>query len=527
MIISDRHKALLIRSRTPQRIKAMVPHAKEVTVRGRQMLALPHRVDEVRALTNMGIKAPSPILHHYDWSRSAVIANPFEAQLATAAFLTLNRRAYVLNGLGSGKTLAALWAYDYLRSQGLAEKLLVVSPLSTLELTWGDALFEHFPHLDFMVLHASRERRRKMLAQEADIYITNHDGVKILQEQLKGRTDITHVVVDELAQCARNARTGRWKALNTVINKGAAPKACWGLTATPVPNCPSDAWAQCRLITPESVPRYFTRFKQQVLRQVSQFSWVPRKNAMDIVQEAMQPAIRFSREECVDLPPTTFTDRVVPLTPEQNKAYKAMETTLRAQVENGEVTAVNEAVKAMKLVQIACGILYDRGNTEDKTLVIPCKPRVDETQDLIGASLGKAIVFAPFVGVVEGLADILRDAGHRVGVIHGGVKKSDRDDVFHGFQNGSSVDVIVAQPAAMSHGLTLTAASTIIWYAPPNSADIYEQANGRITRPGQKHNTLIVNIHGTAVERRMYARLKNKQKIQNVLLDRVVDSRGA
>lgn len=531
MIISKKHKAALMALRNPGKVKAVMPHAKTVTVKGRPMIAVPHREDEVRVLRNIGITVPEPILFYYGWSRDTYsIPEPFKAQYSTAAFLTMHNRAYVLNGLGSGKTLAALWAYDNLRQRCGLGKLLIVSPLSTLELTWADALMQHFPHLDYMVVHASRKKRLQMLEADVDVYITNHHGVKIIEEALRDRPDIQLVIVDELSQCARNARTDIWKSLNAVINgcnkSGAKVKRmAWGMTATPTPNEPTDAWAQARLITPETVPKYFTRFKDRVMRQVGPYTWLPREGATEMVYDVLQPAIRYSREECVDLPPTTYTDRHVPLTKEQQHYYKEMETTLRAQVESGDITAANEAIKASKLVQIACGILYSA--QLDETAVIPCKPRIEETLNLLKDSHSKAIVFCPFVAVVEHVAEAIAAAGYRVGTIHGGIGKGARDQVFAGFQQTNSLDVIVAQPAAMSHGLTLTEASTIVWYAPITSSDIYEQANGRITRPGQKHNTLIANVSGTPVERKMYNRLKSKQKMQNLLLDKVVEGRDA
>jgi SNF2 family DNA or RNA helicase len=79
----------------------------------------------------------------------------------------------------------------------------------------------------------------------------------------------------------------------------------------------------------------------------------------------------------------------------------------------------------------------------------------------------------------------------------------------------------------MAHGLTLVKASTILWYAPTTRADVYEQANGRITRPGQKFNTLIVHIWGTAIEKRMYQRLQTKQSMQGILLDMIKEGRSA
>lgn len=516
MIVSEKHKRLVVRSRHPERVKAVLPHAKEAQFRGTDVIVLPHTLDDVKILSNLGMQAPSPIKYYYDWPRSHSIPNPFAAQCTTAAFLTLWNRAYVLNGLGTGKTLASLWAFDYLRSIGKANRLLVISPLSTVDLTWGDTIFEHFTHLDFAILHGTRKKRFDLLKQNFDVYITNHDGAKILASALADRKDISHVIIDEVSQCARNAQTDRWKALNTIVNKQCGgTRACWGMTATPTPNEPTDAWAQARLITPETVPKYHTRFKDMVMRQAGPYLWVPRKNSTDIVHKALSPSIRFSREECVDLPPTTYQNRTVLLTAEQKNMYKDMEGKLRAEIENGEVTAVNEAVKALKLVQIACGVVYD---SKGEHYVVDNDYRLKEVLSVVQESQTKSIVFVPFVSAVVHVAEYLRNKGFKVGVIHGGVSGKARHEIFLGFQNGSTVDVLVAQPRAMSHGLTLTAASTIVWFAPVTSSETYEQANGRVTRPGQKFNTLIVNIAGTKLEERMFKRLRTRQKMQNILL---------
>lgn len=529
MIIAKHKRAALLTLRDPGRVHTVIPHAKTISYKGREMVAVPHKEQEVKVLRNMGVTVPAPILYYYGWSRDKMqIPAPFQAQYTTAAFFSLNDRAYCLNGLGSGKTLAALWAYDNLHQRCGVKKLLIVAPLSTLELTWADAIMSHFPHLDYMVLHADRRKRLKMLEEDVDVYIVNHHGVKIIEEALRTRPDIELVIVDELSQCARNARTDIWRALNSIINgckkhNSKIKRMCWGMTATPIPNEPSDAWAQAKLVTPWQVPPYFKRYKDKVMQQLGPYVWVPRKGATDMVYDTLQPAIRFSREECVDLPPTTYVSRDVPLTKEQEKVYKQMETTLRAEVETGDVTAVNEAVKVGKLVQIACGILYSAEH--EAANVIPCKPRLQETLDIIKDSNSKTIVFCPFVAVVEYVAQAIAEAGYRVGIIHGKISKTVRDQVFTGLQTTDQIDVIVAQPAAMSHGLTLTKASTIIWYAPGTSADIFEQANGRITRPGQAHNTLIAMLSGTAIERKMYARLKAKQGMQNLLLAKVVDGR--
>jgi len=517
MRIVPEKNAILLNLRNPGKILKLLPTSKQVSYKGKQVVAIPHRLDETRVLNNMGVAAPSPMLTKYGWPRSVgKIPTPFKAQELTAGFLSLNPRAFVLNGLGTGKSMASLWAYDYLRSKGVANKLLVVCPLSTMERTWADELFYHMPHLTHRVLYGSKAKRLKLLADDVDIYIVNHHGVHIIKESLASRPDIDHIIVDEVSQAARNQRTDMWKSLNVIANRQ-TPRSVWGMTATPIPNEPTDAYAQIKLIRPGSLKTSYTHFRNEVMQQMGPYRWVSRPNAVESVYQAMLPAIRFSRDQCVDLPPTIYMTREVPLTNEQTKAYKSMKNDLIAKLQAGEILAVNEAVKVSKLIQIACGVVYDSDHNE---VTIPCKPRLDETVSLVEQSDSKTIVFVPFKSSVRTVADyITQKTNKTVGIIYGEVPKNKRDVIFSQFQR-SGIDVIVAQPKAMSHGLTLTEASTIVWYAAPMSADTYEQANGRITRPGQKFVTTIVNIEGTDVERRLYHRLQNKMALQGLLLEK-------
>ena len=497
-----------------------IPTAKRVKSNGVEYVAVPHRLDETRTLRALGHDAPSPIRYYYDWPGRF---EPFSAQKDAAAFLTTNSRAFNLSELGTGKSLASLWAYDFLKRLDKLTKALIIAPLSTLERTWADEIFNHFPHLTCAVLHGTREKRLKLLKQQdIDIYIINHDGVSIVEKALRQRQDIDLIVVDEIAQCARNASTDRWKSINTVVNKHKEKRACWGMTGTPTPNAPTDAWAQCKMLVPEKVPPYFNRFKMQVMRQLSQFTWIPKPGATEVVKEIMQPSVRFTRDECIDLPPIMFETRMVNLTKEQDKAYKEMMVKLQTQADDGSITAVNEAVKMGKLIQIACGVVYADDGTE---FTIPSDPRIEETRAIIESAEGKVIVFVPYVSSVKMVAEEL-SKDFTVETIYGRVKKSERDRIFGEFQKGKRLRVIVAQPGAMSHGLTLTAASTIIWYSCVTSNEIFEQANGRINRPGQKMNNFVIMLEGTKVEKRIYTRLKNKQKMQGALLDEIKAHRG-
>jgi len=519
VVVVPKARALLVPTSNPKHLLQLIPAAKHATLKGKHVVVMRHTLEATKVLRNIGVPAPSPIKYHYKWSGRY---SPFEAQRETAAFLTLHNRAFVLNDIGTGKSLASLWAFDYLRSIGTVNRMLIVSPLSTLERTWADEVFRHFPQYTTSVLYGSRDRRVALLNQEADIYIINHDGVKILVDEFANRRDINIVVIDEIAQCARNAGTDRWKVLNEVVNRQGIPRVAWGLTGTPTPNLPTDAWAQARLLVPSNVPPYFTRFRDTVMRQVGPYGWIPREDYQDAVHSAMSPAIRFTRDECIDLPPCLYETRTVQLTNAQDKAYTSMFNTLKVEASKGDIIAVNEAVKMLKLLQIVCGVAYDNDGNE---VTIDAKPRLNAVKEVVDDAGSKVIVFVPFVSAVKLLSAFLTDSKIGNEMIYGGVSKSSRDRIFHEFQTDPTLRVLVAQPAAMSHGLTLTEASTVVWYAPIVSNDIFEQANGRITRPGQTQKQFIVMLEGAPVERRIYARLRNKQKVQGVLLDLVKCSR--
>lgn len=518
MLIYRKKQAILLKLKEPSRVTTVIPTAKLVQASGQTLVAVPHRPDETQVLRNLGFNPPDPLPLYYQWPDGRV---PYEKQVVSASFLAMHNRSFCLNGMGSGKSWTSLGAYDYKRSVKRAKKLLVVCPLSTMERAWGDELFRWFPHLEFAVLHGSSSKRQKLLADTSyDVYTVNHHGLKIIAPQLKSREDIDHVIVDEGA-VFRNSGTDLWKALNVILNKQVS-RNVWWLTGGPIPNSPEDAWAQCRAVIPSSpkVPIYFSAFRDQVMRQVSQYKWVEKPNALDVVYEMMQPAIRFGLDDFTDLPPQVFETRDVELSADQKKAYKDMLTKLHAEHASGQITAVNEAVKVGKLIQICAGVAY--GN-EGESIRIDATPRITELKSIIEESGGKVIVFVPLTGALEYVADELSEVWE-VAIVHGETSKRQRDEVFRAFQNDKAPQVLVANPATMAHGLTLTAATTIVWFAPINSNEIYTQACARVRRPGQKKTTLIVHIAGSDVEHKIYQRLAGKEKLQGVLLDMIQEA---
>lgn len=486
-----------------------IPSAKVVTFDGKPFAVVPHNVDTTRFLRNLGHDVPAPILSQYDWAGGT----PFEVQKKTAAMLTMNSRAYVLNGMGTGKTKASLWSWHYLYKNRQAGKLLIVAPLSTLNFTWAREVFQTLPGIRVQVLHGARQKRlARFNDPEADVYIINHDGLAVIAEELEKRTDIDTVVLDELA-AYRNGTATRTKITRKVT---ARMKWVWGMTGSPTPNLPTDAWSQCTIITPSTVPKYFNRFRDEVMHKLTQFKWVPKHGALDKVFEVMQPAVRFTLDDVVELPELIERTVDIEMGPKQAKVYKQMEEHAHALVAGHEITAMNAGVVLNKLLQISLGFIYSR---DKQVIALDNDERLNAIVDIVNSTDRKVIVFAPFVHALEGIAKRLTSEGYDVRTISGSTPKRDRDQTFNLFQNSSGVKVLVAHPQTMAHGLTLTAADTIVWAAPITSLEIFLQANARIRRVGQKHKQQIIMLQATKVEKKAYARLRSKEQVMNLLLD--------
>jgi SNF2 family DNA or RNA helicase len=510
--VSAKHKKVIVPF--DQALVNLFPAAKRITQEGNDYIVLDHAIDETRLLRNMGVAVPAPILYQYDWAGGT----PFVIQKATAALLTTNKRAYVLNSFGTGKTKSAIWAWHFLYSAGLCGKLLVVAPLSTLTFTWAAEVFRTVPGVRVQVLHGVRDKRvQKLNDLSADIYVINHDGLATVLRELEKRPDIDCLCIDELA-AYRNGTASRTK----VMKKFAATKTwVWGMTGSPTPNAPTDAWAQASVITPNTVPKYFTHFRNEVMTRLTQFKYVPRPNAIERVYQALQPAVRFTLNDVMELPELVERVQEVDLGPEQKRVYETMVKHARVAVQGGEVDAMNAGAVLNKLLQISTGYVYKRDGT---VVALDNDKRIEAMTDAVMAANNKVIVFVPFKHALEGVIHALHAEGIDVQGISGDTPKGVRDHIFNAFQNTQDVRVIAAHPATMSHGLTLTAADTIIWFGPTTSLETFEQANARITRVGQKNRQLILMLQSTKVEKLIYAKLRAKQKIQNALLDMFADA---
>lgn len=495
------NKVIVLRTRRPHLVTEKIKKSKIIgwLPDGLHDVAVHFGLEEVQELAKLNIKnVPSTIDRDYDWPGQFT---PFAHQKQTAAFLTLRKRAFCFNEQGTGKTAAVIWASDYLMKLGKVRRVLIICPLSIMKSAWQQDLFRFAVHRSCDIAYGKREQRKAIVNGEAEFVIINFDGLEIVKDEvMNGGFDL--IVVDE-ASAYKNMQTARWKTLKAIVTPDTW---LWMLTGTPAAQAPTDAYGLAKLVNPDGVPKFFGQFRDKVMEKVGQFRWIPRQDAEVTVHNVLQPAIRFEKAQCLDLPEVTYLEREAPLTPQQAKYYKLLKQQMMINAGGEEVSSVNAAVNLNKLLQISGGAVY---SDTREVVEFDVSNRLKVVQEVIEEASHKVLVFVPFTHTIELLQQHLIKAGITCDIISGQVSVNKRNDVIQQFQQQKEPRVLIIQPQAASHGLTLTAADTIIWYAPVTSVETYLQANARINRPGQKNAMTIVHIKGSEVETRLYRMLRN------------------
>jgi len=500
-----RDKALLLKVRNPKQITAVIPKSKELSM---NKVLVNWGIFEALKLKSLNINVPSPITKRYGWPGQY---KPFEHQKDTASFLTMNKKAFCFNEQGTGKTASSIWAADYLMKQGKVNRVLVVCPLSIMDSAWRNDLFSFAMHRTVDVAYGSKEKRKKIINSGAEFVVINYDGVDIVKEEIaNGGFDL--FIVDE-ATHYKNAQTKRWKTLNKLIGED---DWLWMMTGTPAAQSPLDAYGLAKMVNPLSVPRFYGSWRDMVMWKVTQFTYKPKETAKDTVYRALQPAIRFTKEECLDLPDMTYTKRFIEMTSQQKKYYETLRKKMVMQVVGEEVTAANAAIGLNKLLQISAGAVY----TDDgDTVQFDIKNRYQALKEVIDESSQKVLVFVPFKHVIDLLTNKLRADGVTSEVIRGDVSAPKRTEIFARFQDQPDPQVLIIQPQAAAHGVTLTAANTVVWWGPTPSLETYAQANARVHRSGQKYKCTVIQIAGSNAEKRIYRLLDERINVHTEMIN--------
>lgn len=509
-------KALIFRTRNPHKYQIIPKHKVLGEENGIYSVAVHWGLDEARVLKNLGVRnVPSPITRRYKWPGRY---QPMEHQKETAAFLTMHRRAFCFNDPGTGKTMAALWAADYLMTRKEVRRVLILCPLSIMHSAWMADISSSVIHRSAVVAHHAQAMRRIELVQgEYEIVITNYDGLNLIADEVRndGRFDL--VIVDE-ANAYKNPSTRRWKALASIIK----PETyLWMMTGTPASQSPVDAFGLARLVNPSGVPKFLTAWRDKVMLKITAFKWAPKPDARDKVFEALQPAIRFTKAQCLDLPPVLTETREVPLSPQQNKYYKLLKEQMLVQAAGETISAVNAGVAVSKLLQISCGAAY---TDQKETVEFDASPRLSVLDEILQETDRKVLIFAMFRSSIDTITAHLTKRGVQTAQIHGGVSASKRGQVIKNFQEQPEVRVLVMQPQATAHGITLTAADTVVFYGPLMSVEQYIQCIARADRKGQDSDKVtVVHIQSSPIEKRLFKAMSTKVD-DNVLLVDMFDS---
>jgi SNF2 family DNA or RNA helicase len=389
--------------------------------------------------------------------------------------------------------------------RGEVRRCLILCPLSIMHSAWMQDLGNSVIHRSAVVAHhAQAARRIELIQEDYEFVITNYEGLNLIANEVNndGRFDL--VIVDE-ANAYKNPQTRRWKALNSIIK----PETyLWMMTGTPAAQSPVDAYGLARLVNPTNVPKFYTAWRDQVMQKITMFKWAPKPDAADRVYAALQPAIRFTKAQCLDLPPVLTTTREVPLTPQQAKYYNLLRDQMVAMAAGETITAVNAAGVLNKLLQISTGVSY----TDNQEVVeFDATPRLNVLLEALEQTDRKVIVFALFRAAISTISAFLTKNGVACEEIHGGVTATKRGDIIKRFQTQPNPRVLVMQPQATAHGITLTAADTVIFYGPLMSVEQYVQCIARADRKGQNSDKVtVIHIEGSPVEKRMFKALSSK-----------------
>jgi len=466
-------------------------------------------IEEMQRVAKVyGDKVPSPIQKDYKWPG---MYTPFKHQETTAAFLSLQDRAFCFNEAGTGKTSSVIWAADYLMTQGLVKRVLIICPLSIMYSAWQADIFKTAMHRSVAVAYGDANKRKKVINGVYEFVIINYDGVGIVSDEIS-KLGFDLIVVDE-ANAYKTATTKRFKTLAKIMKPSTK---LWMLTGTPASQSPLDAFGLAKLVNPGGVPKYFTAWRDKVMHQITRFKYVPKPTSRQDVYNALQPAIRFEKAQCLDLPDVMYQTREVPLTVQVNRYYKAIKDQMLIEAAGEKISAVNAAAKLTKLLQISGGAVY---SDTREVVEFDVSPRLNALMEVLDETEHKVIVFVPYRHTIELVSKHLQGEGVTNEIISGDIGAKERGDLINRFQTSEFPRVLIIQPQAASHGVTLTAANTVVFWSPVMSVETYLQCIARIDRVGQVNSMTVVHLQGSEVERKMYQMLQGKVASHEKLVD--------
>lgn len=456
-------------------------------------------------------------------------ANPYEHQIKAFAFVCglfgifnvpyYSRGAALLMEMGCGKTITSIAVAGALYQFGKINRILIVAPLSILGV-WDEEFekFADFPYT-LTVLKGSSSKKKEQLEEVSDkglqIVVVNYESAwRLERELLRYNADL--IIADE-GHKIKSAQTSVSKSMHTL---GDRARYRMLLTGTLITNKEIDVFSQYRFINSDIFGTSFYAFRNRYFDMLGYGNHTPvfRKYLReDFLKKMHSVAYRVTKAECLDLPEITEEVRTVELEPKAMKLYSNLEKESYTQMAGSEVSAVNVLTRLLRLSQITGGHLTD--DEGDDNAVSTAK--LEALSDIVDSAVAegkKLVVMARFIPELNDIQELLEKKGIGYSVVRGGVKN--RDEEIRRFQEDDDCRVFVGQIAAAGLGITLTAASTMVFYSLDYSMSNFEQTKARIHRVSQKENCLYIYlIAKNTVDRKVLRSLRNKVDLAKLLVD--------
>lgn len=421
--------------------------------------------------------------------------------------------------MGCGKTVMAIAIIGYLYLLGKIKRLLIVAPLSIVSV-WRDSFddFAAFPYELTVLSGNSAKKKRQITEQDGkglQVLVINYESAWRLESALLVWGPEA-IICDE-GHKLKEARTAQSKAMHNLGDKASYKLL---LTGTLITNKEIDVFSQYRFCEKRVFGTSFYAFRNEFFEMTGYGNHIPKfrqSKTEDFLKRMHSIAFRCTKEECLDLPGITEEIVKVELEPAAQKIYKELEKESYTELANSEVTAANVLTKLLRLSQVCGGHLTsDSGETN---VVSTAKLEVlSELVDSVLEQGKKVVVMARFVLELEDIQKLLEKKKVKYAVIRGGVR--DRDLQIKNFQEDDECKVFLGQIAAAGLGVTLTAASTMIFYSLDYSMSNFEQAKARIHRISQKENChYIYLVAKNTVDVKVLRALRNKVNLAKALVD--------
>ena len=419
----------------------------------------------------------------------------------------------MVHGDRLGKTVTTLTAIDALLYDRMEDgPVLVIAPKRVAENTWSKetAKWEHLRHLRVVKVMGTAKQRHEALLTKADIYVINRENVVWLVEAVGAHWPFPIVVIDELSSF-KSAQAKRWKALRKVRGR---IRRIIGLTGTPRPNGLEDLYPEIYLLDQGArLGRTLSAFRARYLLPEKMnghivYSYRPRDGAEAEVYDRLSDiCMSIRKDDVLQLPGQIYEDIVLPAPPALLKQYKQFERdkVLECLDADGEIVAGTQAALTNKLLQFANGAIYDQDGQAHHLHNV----KLDALEELVEEAGGDPVLV---LYAYKHDAERIRE---RIAC-----RALDTPDDIDAWNRGE-IPVALAHPASIGHGLNLQdGGHIIIWYGLTWSLELYQQANERLNRPGQKNICRIYHLilQGTHDERVLKA-LNSKDKGQAAAIE--------